>query len=524
MHIAELLLLNCLIASAAIYGFRPRSTVITQRSLLWISMLLLSGILFWLGIRWQLIPALLALIMLGIGCRWFSKAKLRWRVPGTFTAVLLISTSAFLCMQFPMISLPAPTGPSAVGNFEHSFTDNGRVETYQPEHNRELYLNIWYPADSSEIDSFRTLTLWEELYSEGVDWISIITSYLKSIPTHSHRGASIASEGKYPVLIFNHGMFMFTTQNLLLMEELASHGYVVVSIGHTYNSLKVNLDQSGTILVRALSSWPPEIRRGAPAPAPDIVRKGLTELVGTPVSQRYLALQLLIDEYRLTQEESERRELVQEANEHSEALGLAPDYPDEFLYNYLENALESTSDEMVQYWVEDIESVIEYLNEISAPVSGFNESLDFSKIGVIGMSFGGAAAGEFCKQDSRCKAGSNLDGFQFGRNWNVSLKAPFLLVYSEELRGNTDFAYLNSTEQIQIVSIKGTTHADLTDLPHVARILKLLGISGEIDNSRASEIINHLHLKFFNHHLKGEPLDASYFSKFNEIQMRTLHQ
>ena len=44
-------------------------------------------------------------------------------------------------------------------------------------------------------------------------------------------------EATYPVLIFSHGYEIgFFAQNTVQMEELASHGYVVFSVGHAYES------------------------------------------------------------------------------------------------------------------------------------------------------------------------------------------------------------------------------------------------------------------------------------------------
>lgn len=73
---------------------------------------------------------------------------------------------------------------------------------------------------------------------------------------------------------------------------------------------------------------------------------------------------------------------------------------------------------LVEYWVQDIQFVADSLGDLQTPIARFPEMLDLGRMGVIGMSFGGAAAGEFCKIDSRCKAAANLDGTQFGRHWD----------------------------------------------------------------------------------------------------------
>ena len=45
-----------------------------------------------------------------------------------------------------------------------------------------------------------------------------------------------------PLIVFSHGGISTITSNLSLYKELASHGYVVVSVGHTYHALSTKID------------------------------------------------------------------------------------------------------------------------------------------------------------------------------------------------------------------------------------------------------------------------------------------
>ena len=42
--------------------------------------------------------------------------------------------------------------------------------------------------------------------------------------------------GPYPLVIFSHGLGGNRTQNTIIIEELASHGYVVIAIEHAYDA------------------------------------------------------------------------------------------------------------------------------------------------------------------------------------------------------------------------------------------------------------------------------------------------
>jgi hypothetical protein len=136
------------------------------------------------------------------------------------------------------------------------------------------------------------------------------------------------------------------------------------------------------------------------------------------------------------------------------------------------------------------------------------------------MSYGGAAAGEFCKMDSRCKAGVNLDGTQFGRRWNQPVAAPFLMLYHEEHQGGNDFAYLPPAHDFWDYGVKGSTHFDFTDFTYVWPLFKTLGLTGPIDGMRMIDIMNIVVLEFLDHGLKGAPVSRESITGIPEIVVR----
>jgi predicted dienelactone hydrolase len=191
--------------------------------------------------------------------------------------------------------------------------------------------------------------------------------------------------------------------------------------------------------------------------------------------------------------------------------GLLEDY---FFYDYF------VQKSLHQYWVEDIQFIADTLGDLQAPIAGFAEAIDTGGFGVFGMSYGGAAAGEFCKVDHRCKAGVNLDGTQFGRHWNEAVSAPFLMLYHEAHQGGNDFAYLPPTHDFWDYGVKGATHFDFTDFTYVWPLFKTLGLTGPIDGMRVIDIMNIVVLNFFDHSLKGEPVSGELFSDIPEIVVR----
>lgn len=144
---------------------------------------------------------------------------------------------------------PAPTGPYGVGVTARYWIDEAREEIYTPDNaddKRELMVHFWYPADvpaDSEpevylpdravellglLDAFKTvLGMDQEMPQEIMEGVS----------THSFRDAALApTQTPYPVLVFSHGWGgvpgIYTAQ----LEELASYGYIIAGINHTYGS------------------------------------------------------------------------------------------------------------------------------------------------------------------------------------------------------------------------------------------------------------------------------------------------
>ena len=166
-----------------------------------------------------------------------------------------INTSDFINL-FPTFSLPEPTGDYAVGTTSYHFIDSEQEETYteDPNDNREITAKVWYP--SVEVPEADTASYFSEELSSAIalgldippeDFINVVNS----ISTNSVTNAPVAeAESEYPVLIFSHGSGDLPELNAVTAEELASQGYVVVALNHTYDST-VNVFPDGRIIPRS---------------------------------------------------------------------------------------------------------------------------------------------------------------------------------------------------------------------------------------------------------------------------------
>jgi hypothetical protein len=141
--------------------------------------------------------------------------------------------------------LPKPTGPYAVGRTSfYLVNESVRDEDgSRPDRKREFMVLVWYPAaaNSKAPPSAWLPFDWAKLETDGFLGMllkrssdpaaSNIPKVLNSVGVYAHEDSPLAdSPNLFPVIVFSPGNLMFPTYYSSLVEDLASHGYVV--IGH----------------------------------------------------------------------------------------------------------------------------------------------------------------------------------------------------------------------------------------------------------------------------------------------------
>ena len=182
------------------------------------------------GAHWQMIPAYAATGILCLAAWKPSGGQSRFQRFTAWSALLFTSASVLFSFVLPMFSLPEPTGPYPVGTSILYLKDSDRIEDAASAGGsaRELIVQLWYPAQPSH-NRFAS-------YREPLE-TDALSSYQSAIVTHSRLDAPVALAGApFPVILFNHAWGGRRTNDTFLTEELASHGYIVASIDHTYNA------------------------------------------------------------------------------------------------------------------------------------------------------------------------------------------------------------------------------------------------------------------------------------------------
>ena len=135
--------------------------------------------------------------------------------------------------------LPAPTGPSPVGTTSLHLKDVSRPDPWAAGVNaRELMVSLWYPATPSDERRARYMTPAEselQLTSRGI--AGVPRDVLSTARTNAVSDATPAGRQRgLPVVVLSPGFTNSRSTLTALAEDLASHGYVVAGIDHTYES------------------------------------------------------------------------------------------------------------------------------------------------------------------------------------------------------------------------------------------------------------------------------------------------
>jgi predicted dienelactone hydrolase len=136
------------------------------------------------------------------------------------------------------LTLPAPTGPHHIGTVSLHLVDHTRTDPWVPGNQvREIMIQIWYPA--STVRGYPTapwLSAGAVAHFEASQGLPV--GAVRLPPTHGHVGAP-AEPGSRPVLVYSPAFEADRGFATAQVEDLVSHGYVVVTIDHTHDASEV---------------------------------------------------------------------------------------------------------------------------------------------------------------------------------------------------------------------------------------------------------------------------------------------
>ncbi len=426
------------------------------------------------GFRWQMVPAyalaaiffVILVFCKGIGGGLHINRAVSFISIGFGVIALVISIA--LPLVLPVFSFPKPTGPYGIGTVTYHWVDKSRPElfTANPNDHRELMAQVWYPAK-------KELSMKKAPYIQDADIVTpvigrflrlpeFVFSHLKYVTTNAVASAPVADDRpNYPVLLYLTGISGFRSANTFQIEELVSHGYIVIG-----------LDQPGIA---------PMVRFPDGRQIPGLSRDEILPLN------------------------------IQSVEPQPQAPTLYGQPLPEGSIPYFAQDASFALDQL------------EALNQ-SDPNRILTGRLDLERIGTFGVSLGGMNAAQVSLEDSRLKACLIMDVYIPAEVVEKGLEQPtmFITRSADTMRLERDSngtwaekdviltidtmraVYENLPGDGYYVEIAGIFHIDFTDVPYWSPVLPHIGITGPIKAQRGFDIINAYSLAFFDKELKGQ--------------------
>jgi hypothetical protein len=290
------------------------------------------------------------------------------------------------CRRWPDVA-----GPFPVGTIEFEVTDPIRSSQYAPEPTvtRRLYVRAWYPA--GDVTGCPRRTYFTEAEAGVVPVMSL--GLLRQPPDALRNAVSLpsnafveapAADGRFPVVVFNHGYLSYPAQHTALFEHLAANAYVVLSVGHPWESGGIVYPNGDAVV-------------GSPRILEDMMRIG--QALGAMAAYAAPTLTAQLD-----------------------AFG-----------EYLRILRTTSAGRLAPVWRDDVYFVLDRLEENAIPAAASVAAMiDHGRRAYMGKSFGAYIAGMLAQGDPRSRGVVHLDGGLWSYELaDTELRTPFLTLGSD---------------------------------------------------------------------------------------------
>ena len=384
--------------------------------------------------------------------------------------VSIIGLMATMCLLyvFPVFNLPTPTGSLPVSTTTFHFINNQQQDLFgtSGKGHRELMVQVWYPseANTGKYAPFISDTSILPYMAKNYSLPGFTFQHLQYVSSHSYsKGALSSAQPSYPLIIVNPGngssRFLHTSQ----AENLASHGYIVAVIDHTYNTFATKFPDGRITTSTTDNLFSPDHDYQTEQANRDKLGKVLTDDVT-----------FVLDQFQRLQSGSvpslfKGKIDLAHIGVFGHSIGGATAY-------------DASYDPRITAGI-DLDGGLYRLHDRTA----------------------------LCKPFLFINSESNFDQFKMVIDHHIYT--------DEEIQrtGNSKEWFIQERENKQlerqrihdtiasggqVLYIKNTEHLNFTDVQFISPMFKIIGITGKIAPERASSIIDAYMLDFFDMHLK----------------------
>lgn len=345
-------------------------------------------------------------------------------------------------------------------------------------------VQVWYPteAGTGEYAPFIPDTRILSYMGENFGLPGFTFQHLKYVSSHSYSGGEVSSEqASYPLILANPGnissRFLHTSQ----AENLASHGYIVAVIDHTYNTFATMFPDGRITTSTTDNLFSPDYDYQTGREVRDKLGKVLTEDVAFALDQFDL-----IQSGQIPSHLKGRIDLGH-VGVFGHSIGGATAY-------------DASYDPRITVGI-DLDGGLYRLREregLRKPFLFINSESYSEKLKRV--------------MDNRVYTDAELNLMGSTREWEDQV--------TEDKKLELERMRETVNEGGQVLYIDNTEHLNFADVQFISPIFNMLGITGKITPERANSVINAYMLDFFNMYLKnqGGNLMKGPDSRFPEVK------
>ncbi len=253
---------------------------------------------------------------------------------------------------------------------------------------------------------------------------------------------------KFPLIMFSMGIGSYVESNTYLLCALASHGYIIASVGHAHEAVENDYDDGSTDLLDKR-----------------IKKVMYTNMIGAVIAQT---------------------SFLRKKVGHREAVELF----DAFQNKYTPYLKVRTAE-----WRKDAEKALEAVKE------RYSDNIDLTcGVGASGHSLGGCLAYNLCRYNNEFRCGINIDGALFGDYPDNTMTRPFCQISCMENINCETRPFLDTEADTYSVIFDDMKHIGFTDAKFYIPVRL---ISGKLPPEEMFRHLEYCHITFFDKYLKG---------------------
>ncbi len=346
------------------------------------------------------------------------------------------------------------SGDYVVGTECFTVIDESREETLgEGIGPRKISVRMYYPVSKEDIVGKEKAHIFSDQKAKQLKKTYFVPKVSEEMNTADYYDNAPYAEGKFPLILFSHGLNAYIEANTYLCCDLASRGYIIASVGHTYEAIDTDFDDgSFAIYDKKLNK--------------KLYTKNVFKVI------------------------KEQNKIIRSKGTPEQLYQMFREFQDENC-PYIRDR--------VKEWAKDMMFAYDNLKIRYATWIDFEAG-----VGASGHSLGGACAYYLSQHYEEITCGINIDGGVFGNYDGLTMKRPFLQMCCELNYNVATRPLLDTKAPVYYAIFKNMQHIGFTDAKFYVPIKAVVG---KLDKQVLYDNLFRLHINFFDKYLKQKDVN-----------------